>query len=167
MRVTIITARRWKKTALLLVCILSAALLLLFPQAAAGGVSRGLSICGKMLIPSLFPFLVLSSFLVRSGLAAAVGRKLAPVMREVFGLPGCAAAAMVISFCGGYPAGGAAVGELVEGGYMSREDGRRLLRSCVNGGPAFILCGVGAGMLGNMKAGVLLLSAHLQFFSSL
>ena len=33
--------------------------LLTWPQAVAGGVSRGLSICGTVIIPSLFPFLVL------------------------------------------------------------------------------------------------------------
>lgn len=161
MRVAVMTASRLKKAALLILCTVSGAGLLLFPQAAAGGVSRGLSICGQLLIPSLFPFLVLSSFLVRSGIAAAVGRRLAPAMRVLFGLPGCAAAAIVISFCGGYPAGGTAVGELVQGGYMTRQDGKRLLRFCVNGGPAFILCGVGAGMLGSIKAGVLLLIAHI------
>lgn len=37
----------------------AAAALLIWPQAVAGGVSRGLSICGTVIIPSLFPFLVL------------------------------------------------------------------------------------------------------------
>lgn len=45
----------------------AAAALLIWPQAVAGGVSRGLSICGTVIIPSLFPFLVLAGFLVRSG----------------------------------------------------------------------------------------------------
>ena len=47
--------------------VLAGAALLIWPQAAAAGVSRGLSICSSVIIPALFPFLVLSGFLVRSG----------------------------------------------------------------------------------------------------
>ena len=34
--------------------------LLCWPQAVSGGISRGLSICSTVVIPSLFPFLVLA-----------------------------------------------------------------------------------------------------------
>ena len=70
----------------------AAAALLIWPQAVAGGVSRGLSICGTVIIPSLFPFLVLAGFLVRSGVSAALGRRLERPTRFLFGLPGCCAA---------------------------------------------------------------------------
>ena len=84
----------------------AAAALLIWPQAVAGGVSRGLSICGTVIIPSLFPFLVLAGFLVRSGVSAALGRRLERPTRFWFGLPGCCAAGILVAFVGGYPAGG-------------------------------------------------------------
>ncbi len=141
--------------------VLAGAALLIWPQAAAAGVSRGLSICSSVIIPALFPFLVLSGFLVRSGLSAKMGRRLDRVTRFLFGLPGCCGAGILIGFIGGYPAGGVAVGELVERGDITREEGKRMLRFCVNGGPAFIISAVGAGLMGQPVYGFMLYGAHI------
>lgn len=131
------------------------------PQAVAGGISRGLAICATVLIPSLFPFLVLGGFLTRSGVAAAIGRRAEGVTRRLFGLPGCCAAGILIGAVGGYPAGGVVVGELVRSGRISVGEGRRMLRFCVNGGPGFVISAVGVGLLGNAPLGMLLFAAQL------
>lgn len=135
--------------------------LLRYPQAVSGGISRGLSICAEVLIPSLFPFLVLGSFLTRSGVAAAVGRRLEAVTVKLFGLPGCCAVGMVIGAVGGYPAGGAATAELLRSRQITTEEGRRMLRFCVNSGPGFLVGTVGAGLMGSTAFGILLTVAHL------
>ncbi len=154
-----------KKGVLLRITALAAALgfavLLTYPQAAASGVSRGLSVCGEVLIPSLFPFLVLGGVITRSGVAAAVGRRLGPVTAKLFGLPGCCAAVIVISLLGGYPSGGIMVGELVRSGQISHDEGKRLLRFCVNGGPGFVIGTVGAALTGSTVFGVVLWIANL------
>lgn len=142
-------------------CAASCWILLAWPHAASSGISRGLAICSSIIIPSLFPFLVLAGFIVKSGLCASIGRRLEYPSRFIFGLPGCCAPGILISFIGGYPAGGIAVGELVREGLITREQGRRMLGFCVNGGPAFIISAVGAGMLGNVKYGVMLYTAHI------
>ena len=98
---------------------LAGAALLAWPQAVATGVSRGLSICSTVIIPSLFPFLVLAGFLVRSGLCRRLGRWLEKPTRRLFGLPGCCAGAILIGWVGGYPAGGAAIGELTREGSIT------------------------------------------------
>lgn len=146
---------------LLLLIAVGGAALLAWPQAVATGASRGLSICSGVIIPSLFPFLVLAGFLVRSGVSQALGRRLEKFTRAVFGLPGCCAAGILIGFIGGYPAGGAAVGQLVEQGDITPRQGRRMLRFCVNGGPAFIISAVGAGMMGSARYGAVLFFAHI------
>jgi sporulation integral membrane protein YlbJ len=132
-----------------------------WPHAASTGISRGLSICSSIIIPSLFPFLVLAGFIVKSGLSTSIGRLLEKPTRLLFGLPGCCAPGILISFIGGYPAGGIAVGELVELGSISKEQGRRMLSFCVNGGPAFIISAVGAGMMGSIQYGIMLYCAHI------
>lgn len=146
---------------LFLVCIAAAWLLLAWPRAAASGISRGLAICSTIIIPSLFPFLVLAGFIVKSGLSVSIGRHLERPTRFLFGLPGCCAAGILIGFIGGYPAGGIAVGELVRQGSITPRQGRRMLSFCVNGGPAFIISAVGVGMLGNLEYGVMLYAAHI------
>lgn len=142
-------------------CILFGWLLLTWPAAASSGISRGLAICSSIIIPSLFPFLVLADFLVRSGLSGKIGRSLEKPVRFVFNLPGCCAPAIIMGLIGGYPAGGIAVGELVKEGQITREQGRRMLGFCVNGGPAFIISAIGAGMMGNVKYGIMLYTAHI------
>ncbi len=141
-----------------LVC--AAAAVLCYPQAAANGVRRGLALCGSVLIPSLLPFLVLSGFLVRSGLSDRIGRYFGRLTAFLFRLPGCCAPAILIGFCGGYPAGAAAVAELVRTGRLSAADGRRMLLFCVNGGPAFVVNAVGVSLLGSRAHGWLLLGIH-------
>ncbi len=165
MRVAVWSARSIKRAGLLVASVVAALLLLWFPQAVQTGVRRGLAICGELLIPSLFPFLVLSGFVIRSGLASGIGRRLSPLMRRLFGFSGSAAAALVISLVGGYPAGANAVAGLCEQGEIERGEARRLLRCCVSAGPAFIIGGIGVGMLGSAKAGVLLLIAHWFSFA--
>ncbi|MCI8553899.1 MAG: hypothetical protein HFJ80_03025 [Clostridiales bacterium] len=146
---------------LLTVSVAGGAALLLWPQAAAAGVSRGLAICSSVIIPSLFPFLVLSGFLVRSGLSVKLGRHMDRVTRTLFGLPGCCGAGILIGFIGGYPAGGMAAGELVKQGSITRQEGKKMLRFCVNGGPAFAVSAVGAGLMGDVRYGVMLYIAHI------
>lgn len=155
------TAHRLRMAALAGGTLLAATALLWRPQAVAGGISRGLAVCAQVLIPSLFPFLVLSGFIIRSGVAAAVGRRLEWITRRVFGLPGCCAAGLLIGAVGGYPAGGAAVGDLVRSGQLDRDEARRMLRCCVNGGPGFVVSAVGVGMMGSAAFGWLLFAAHL------
>lgn len=161
MRVMICSVRNRKRWLTAAICLAAAVLLMLFPEAVQTGVKRGLALTAQLLIPSLFPFLVLSGFLIRSGIAAAFGRCLSPLMRRVFGFSGSAAAAMIMSMLGGYPAGASAVSQLVAQGEIGRDEGKRLLCCCVNAGPAFIVGGVGVGMLGSVEAGLLLLAAHL------
>lgn len=155
------TKQRWQ-TAMLTAGIVCAGVALLWrPQAVAGGISRGLSVCADVLIPSLFPFLVLGGFLTRSGVAAAVGRRLGWLTRRVFGLPGCCAAGILLGMIGGYPAGGSVVGELVRSGQITREEGQRMLRFCVNGGPGFVISAVGVGLTGSTTFGAILFFANL------
>ncbi len=149
------------KGVLLIVVVAMGGALLVWPQAVAGGISRGLSICSTVIIPSLFPFIVLAGFVTRSGIDAAVGRRLEKVTRFLFGLPGRCAAGILIGFVGGYPAGGAAVGELLKSGSITRREAGRMLLFCVNAGPAFVVSTVGAGLLGNARYGVVLLAAHM------
>ncbi len=135
--------------------------LLAFPRAAAGGVSRGLSVCGGVILPALFPFLVLGGFLVRSGCAAAIGRRVSFLTRPLFGLPGCTAPVILMAFVGGYPAGAGAAAQLYKERLLTRDEARHLLRFCVCGGPGFIVSAVGAGLAGSAVYGWILYGANV------
>ncbi len=136
-------------------------ILLLYSQAMTTGINRGLSICTAVIIPTLYPFMLLAGWLTDSPLCRRPGRWMTAVTRRLFGLPGCCGPAILLSLVGGYPAGVLAIARLQSQGQIDREQTRRMTAFCVNGGPGFIIGTVGGGLLGSTQAGVVLCAAHL------
>lgn len=137
------------------------ALLLYAPAEAAAGARRGLSVCAGVIIPSLFPFLILSSLLTALGFPRLLAKAVGPLMGTLFGVSGAAAAPLLLGLTGGYPVGAAATAELVKRGELSAEEGSRLLPFCNNTGPAFIVGAAGSGVFGSAKLGLLLYLCHI------
>lgn len=139
---------------------LGAAGLVAAPAEAAAGAKDGLKLCGNVIVPSLFPFFVLSALAVDLGLAAYLGRAMEKIMRPLFRVNGCCAAAVVMGFVGGYPVGARTALSLYRQGLCTKPEAERLLSFCNNSGPAFILGVVGAGVFGSSRVGLLLYLTH-------
>ncbi len=140
---------------------LAGAAVFLYAPAAVTGVSRGLSICGTVIIPSLLPFMVLVGTFMRLRLSDTVGRWLARPTKWLFRLPGCCALPILLSMAGGYPAGAVAIEQLLSRRQITENQAARMLHFCVNAGPAFAVSAVGAVLLGDVRVGWLLCAAHL------
>ena len=134
--------------------------LMVWPQQSMEAAKDGLQLCYNVIIPSLFPFFVLSALVVELGLAGYVGRALEGLMRPLFNVPGSCASAVVLGFIGGYPVGARTAISLYEKGMCTKTEAERLLAFCNNSGPAFILGVVGAGIFSSSRVGVLLYLAH-------
>lgn len=135
--------------------------LMVFPQECLAAAKTGLALCGNVIVPSLFPFFVLSSLVVDLGLAGYLGRALEPVMRPLFRVNGSCATALALGFIGGYPVGARTAITLYRQGQCTRAEAQRLLAFCNNSGPAFILGVVGAGVFQSGKLGILLYLVHM------
>lgn len=153
--------RKGKQLLFLCVFLLCGFALFRFPSAVGTGVSRGLTLCGNIIIPALFPFMVLTGVWMRSPFSDGMGRLLAAPVRFLFRLPAPAAGVIVFSMIGGYPSGAVALEPLLTENRLSQRDGARLMHFCVNAGPAFAVSAVGAGMLGDSRMGAILCTAHL------
>lgn len=151
--------REWVWAAALLAATLA---MVLAPQKAMEGARSGLALCGNVIIPSLFPFLILSSLVVELGMAARLGRAMGPVMRPLFRVNGSCACALALGFIGGYPVGARTAISLYRNKLCSRTEAQRLLAFCNNSGPAFIFGVVGAGVFGSGRIGVLLYIIHVS-----
>lgn len=151
----------WVREMLLGAALLAAtASLLLFPQAGLEAARDGLALCYNVIVPSLFPFFVLSSLVVELGLAGYLGRALEGIMRPLFNVSGACASAVVLGFVGGYPVGAKTAIALYQNGACTKTEAERLLAFCNNSGPAFILGVVGAGVFASSRIGLLLYLAH-------
>lgn len=147
---------------LLGVAIVCAALaLILWPKEAMAAMKDGLRLCGNVIIPSLFPFFVLSSLVVELGLSRYLGKLFQPVMAPLFRVNGACTSAVALGFVGGYPVGARTAIALYQSGQCSKTEAERLLAFCNNAGPAFILGVVGAGVFGSGTVGLLLYLAHI------
>lgn len=136
-------------------------LLLLRPQEAAEAVRVGLALCGRTVIPSLFPFFAAISLLLQLGAAEALSGLFRPVMQPLFRLRGECALPLLAGFLGGYPSGAKTAAGLYAQGRISRQEAELLLGFCDNCGPAFLLSYVGAGILGGTELGVKLYLIHI------
>jgi sporulation integral membrane protein YlbJ len=147
--------------ALICIALLAAvAALVIFPKESIAAAQSGLTLCLNVIIPSLFPFFVLSTLIVQLGLARYFGRVLEPVMRPLFNVGGACSTAFVLGFIGGYPVGAKTVIALYENGSCTKAEAERLLSFCNNSGPAFILGVVGAGVFSSSAIGLLLYLTH-------
>ena len=154
-----------KKSGVLLAVVLAAACaLLVFPAQAAQGAKNGVAYSLNILIPSLYPFMVLSVFTVKSGLSEKIGRFLEKPTQALFHLPGSAAASVVMSVIGGFPAGARSAEELWAAGILSPAQAARMMCFCVNAGPSFVITAVGVGFLKNAQSGVILFFSQLISF---
>ena len=125
------------------------------------GVESGISLCLGVLVPSLFLPLILCSFLQLCGFLELIGKPLDKFARFAFRLNGISFAAFIMSCISGYPIGAVLTRALYDNGMIDKPTARRLSRCSINAGPAFIVLGVGFGMMKSMKIGVFLLIIHL------
>lgn len=142
------------------VLLLAGAALILFPKEVSASVRSGLTLCTDTLLPSLFPFFVLSALVIKLDIARPLGAGLEPMMRPLFKLPGACSTALVLGLIGGYPTGAKTAAALYRDGSCSREQAQRLLGFCNNCGPAFLFGAVGCGIFGHPRYGLLLALTH-------
>ena len=123
----------------------------------ANGVRFGLDICGAVLIPSLFPFLIFLSYLNERRVVEQISPSLCKISKKLFKIGGEELAVFLISLLSGYPSGAVLLSKLP----IENERKSNASIYCCSGGIAFIYTAVGIGILHNKKAGIILLISHI------
>ncbi len=111
-------------------------ILILDSKTALEGARGGIELCVKTVIPSLFPFFLLSILLTSSFMGSSLGL-LRPLGR-LCGVPKGAESILIAGFLGGYPVGAQAIANASRSGRLHKPDAERLLAFCNNAGPAFL-----------------------------
>lgn len=130
--------------------------LILYPKDTANGIKNGFLLLGNSLIPALFPFMVLSSYISQSDIAEVLCKTFQKPFNFLFKTSAYGIIPFILGLLGGYPVGAKTIGEFYEKGKISQNDAERLLYWCINPSPAFAVTAVGTFMLGNTKSGFLL-----------
>lgn len=136
--------------------VLAGAGLLFYSKEASAGIRDGIELNLQTLVPSLFPFMILSSYIVNSGALKPLARVSSPALRFIFKLGENALPSLLMGLIGGYPVGAMTAASLLRKNEITQNEAERLMLFAVNGGPAFMITAVGSGMLQNKTLGIIL-----------
>ena len=141
--------------------VLLAICFVIFSRSNLTAATNGLTLWATCVVPSLFPFFVISNLLSQTKVVSFVGKLLDKLMRPLFNVPGIGGFAFVMGLISGYPVGAKVVSDFREQGLVTKDEGERMLAFTNNSGPLFIISSVGISLFGDTTTGLLLLCTHI------
>lgn len=136
-------------------------LLFVFSKDISSSIIFSISIWKDNLLPSLFPFFVMSDLLLAYGFVDIISFFLGSIMTKWFYLPKDAAFAFFVSLFSGFPSGSKYVNDLLNAKKISIEDANYLIMFTHFANPFFIVTTIGLFLLSNVKAGYIILVSHI------
>lgn len=133
-------------------------ILILDAKTAFDGATEGMTLCLNTVIPSLFPFFVVSMLLcsASTNYSSFILRPIGKWLK----LPESSEILLLIGFLGGYPVGAQCIRQMYDNGNLSLRDAHRMLAFCNNAGPAFIF-GIGTVVFQNVQLCWLIWVLHI------
>lgn len=114
-------------------------IMLACPDTVFNGATQGLLLWFNTVLPTLFPFLLITGLLIRTNAVKLISSAAGPVLGPLFGISPNASFAVIGGFLCGYPMGAKIASDLVTEGHIDRGEGEYLLSFCNNTSPMFIL----------------------------
>ena len=136
----------------------------LFPSEVSNGIRRALSLAYQSLVPALFPFMILSDLLLSIDwrfFDQIIGTRIG----KLFGVSPIAARVIIIGCLSGFPIGAKLCADLYRQGKLSESEAQTTLHLASFCSPAFIIMGIGRGVLDSASLGTkiywIILFSHL------
>lgn len=120
----------------------------------------GIAMWAESVVPSLFPFMIITSLLIATGFTEKISTPLSGICSKVK-LPPSALPLFMMSCMSGYPAGSRCVAEYYKKGLIDSNDTKKLSVLCSTSGPLFIVGTVGVKAYGDSLKGYILLAVCL------
>lgn len=121
----------------------------------------GMKLAVLRVIPSSFPFMIISDFYAVYGKPENI-RLLGNAFSRLLGISKNGLGAFVAGNVGGFPIGAKMCADAYSCKAISKEDAERLMPLCNNPSLAFTVGGVGIGMWGDIRVGLILFSSVLS-----
>ncbi len=113
--------------------------MLFSPTAVFNGASDGLLLWFKTIVPTLFPFIFITDFMIYTNSIHSISKLLLPFIQKLFKTSREGSFAVVVGFLCGYPLGAKVTATLLSEKKISVSEGKYLLSFCNNASPIFIL----------------------------
>lgn len=160
-----IAKRGWKKLLskriLLIAVVLSVTIpLVVFPDRYVRSVFGGMELYALSVLPALFPFFFFSKILSELNFGYDLGAVMKRPLRFFFRSPPIAGYIFVMSMLCGYPVGAKLLADFYARGQLDGTQVKKIAAFTSTSGPLFVVGTVGVSMLGDKKAGFLILICH-------
>ncbi len=116
-----------RKNILPCIFVIIAICLVAFSKSNLTAATNGLTLWATCVVPSLFPFFVITNLLSHTKVVDFTGKLLDKLMRPLFNVPGIGGFAFVMGLISGYPVGAKIVSDFREKGLVTKDEGERLL----------------------------------------
>lgn len=114
-------------------------IMFLFPTPALAGAKRGLLLWFNTVLPTLLPFIILSTLIVRLGIAYSLCKVFHPIIGRLFKVTKNACYPVLIGFLSGIPMGAKTSADLALDRKISVDEAQFLTIMCNNASPMFVL----------------------------
>ncbi len=128
---------------------------------AISSMHSGLRLCATTVIPSLFPFMVLSELIVSGRLGEGLLQKITLPLQKLFRLPSVGCSALLLGMLCGFPVGAKSAINAYENRQLTRKETEHVLLFSNNPSSAFLISTVGVSLFKNRSFGILLYGATL------
>ena len=122
----------------------------------------GLKLFLYNVFPSLFPFFILTRILTNLGVGETISKVIRKPISKLFGTSAIGGYVFALSILSGYPVGAKMVSEYVKNGKITLEEAKKIISFTSTSGPLFIIGTVGAQMIGDVRAGYVILASHVM-----
>ena len=140
------------------------ALLIIFPSLSLEGAARGIQMWAENMVPTLFPFMAVSTMLINSGALSGFA-KMCSRLTEKMGIPRAASQTLLVGTVSGYPVGAGMTSMLFKQNKINDVDVCFTAAVSSFCSPIFIISTIGVKMLGNAGAGIIILASHYISFA--
>lgn len=133
-------------------------ILILDGKVAVQGAKDGIELCIQTVIPSLFPFFVLSNIITSVYVGSPI-RWLRPI-GKLCGIASGLESILIPVFLGGYPVAAQTIADGWRKGQIPKKDAQRMLGFCNNAGPSFLF-GMAASLFPRPEVAWILWAIHI------
>ena len=122
---------------------------------------NGFLIWGKIVLPSLFCFFILTKLLMQFDSTLKIFNFLNKPFEKLFNTPKVGGYIFAMSAISGYPIGAKLISEFYENKVITQEECFRLTTYCSTSGPMFIIGSIASSLFCNIKLGIVIIISHL------
>lgn len=150
-----------KRLFLFLLALFCIVIVVVYSPLISSGVSTGIRLCLDIIIPSLFLFTIIATFLIKSQLADVIFAPISGIGKYIFGIPKEYTVLIILSLLGGYPIGSKLISTYVAQKRIDTHTASLMICYSVNAGPAFLIIAIGSGCYKSISIGVYLYIAQV------